>query len=248
MRPINIKVVDFLRKTKSTVLFSGGKDSLALLLFMLDYVGVSADWNILYIEVTGNTAQECTEYVKKICERLGVSERLMIVRREDLDFYQCLKSWGIPCSRKSRWCFWQFKERLIEKHARPVQVSGIKKSDSNVRRNIEEIGVFWRKNITVKPLANWSKEDVLDYIKERGLELNPCYKAFGHSGNCVFCPYYDKRSIRLTMQHPYWRKKILDALNYINTWSNLPKFSKYVLERWLKEAKNNSILLYTCIE
>ncbi|RLE90745.1 MAG: hypothetical protein DRN04_14415 [Thermoprotei archaeon] len=55
-----------LNSTKFTVLFSGGKDSLAVLLWVLDNISHD-NWNILYIEVTGNTHYLCSEYVKKIC-------------------------------------------------------------------------------------------------------------------------------------------------------------------------------------
>jgi len=48
------------------VLFSGGKDSLATLLWVMENVN-NDNWKILYTEVTGNTSPLCTEYVRKIC-------------------------------------------------------------------------------------------------------------------------------------------------------------------------------------
>jgi len=66
MLPINVK--EFLNRKFFTVLFSGGKDSTAALLWVLDHINHS-NWNILYVEVTGNTHPLCTRYVTDFCDR-----------------------------------------------------------------------------------------------------------------------------------------------------------------------------------
>jgi len=138
----------------------------------------------------------------------------------------------------------QFKLKMIERHAKYVQVSGVRRSDSRVRRNIAFVDYFkLTGSIAVHVLADWSKKQVLDYLRAHGVEQNPCYRLYGHSGNCMFCCYHDKPSIMRTLQDPYWRGKILDALSYVGR----GRISAKVRERWLKLSKN-SISITSFIE
>ena len=51
-----------------------------------------------YIEVTGNTHPECTNYVRRVCRSLGVE--LVEYRRTDLDFFECFLAGAFPRSRR----------------------------------------------------------------------------------------------------------------------------------------------------
>ena len=66
-----------LNKHRFTVLWSGGKDSTAALLWVLDHVKHD-NWNILYVEITGNTHRLCTEYVLKTARGLDVEDKSMM--------------------------------------------------------------------------------------------------------------------------------------------------------------------------
>jgi len=225
------KIIRFLNERRFTVLFSGGKDSLATLLWVLDNVKHD-DWNILYIEVTGNTHELCNEYVHKVCGKLGVHDKLIHVKREDLDFFECLKKWGVPILRHSRWCLTVFKTPLMRRYAYITQVTGIKRTDSKRRSKIAGIGVFRNpKSVSVNPLYDWDNDKVIDFIKEHGVELNPCYKIYRHAGNCMFCPNRNTLQIKLTMSDPYWGRKIVDALRCVRG-----KISRKIAKRWLQYA------------
>ncbi len=214
MEPDGADLAGFLSKRPFTVLFSGGKDSLAALLWVLDNVQ-SDGWNVLYVEVTGNTHPICNEYVYSVVRSLGLEDRFIHGRREDLDFFECVKKWGIPLLGIYRWCLWQFKHKVFQKYGHTTQVTGIRRSDSTRRRKARPIDVFKATgHVSVNPILDWSREDVLDYIREHGVPINPCYDIYGHSANCVFCPYHSKRQVILTLQDPEWRGKILDALRY----------------------------------
>jgi len=231
---LNLDPRELLANREFTVLWSGGKDSTATLLWVLDNVPHD-NWDILYIEVTGNTHPLCTQYVVDTAKQLGIYNKLKIARREDLDFYEALKRWGAPIVGKMRWCLHQFKLKMIERYAKNIQVSGVRRGDSRVRRNIASVDYFkLTGSITVNVLADWSKKQVLNYLRTHGVEQNPCYRLYGHSGNCMFCCYHDKPSIIRTLQDPYWREKILDALSH----AGKGKISAEVRDRWLKLSKN----------
>jgi len=225
---------DFLSRRSFTVLFSGGKDSLAALLWVLENVPHS-NWDVLYIEVTGNTHPRCTAYVGEICAELGILDRLGVARRVDLDFFECIGRWGLPLIGKWRWCLWQFKVRVMRRRSRPVQVAGIKRSDSYRRRTAKPVEYYKQSGfVVVSPLLEWSKAKVLDYIRERGVRLNPCYALYGHSGNCMFCPYHDRKKVVLTLRDPEWREKILSALARVKRGGRLVEEKKRL---WLSAAR-----------
>lgn len=234
-------IIRFLNERPFTVLFSGGKDSLASLLWVLDNVRHDR-WNILYIEITGNTHPLCNEYVHHICEELGVASKLIHVKR-DADFFDYLRRYGIPLIGKYRWCLWQFKIKVMSPHSYVTQVSGIKRSDSHRRRNINMVEYFRLGGyVTVNPLIEWTDDDVMDYIRGHGIQINPCYRIYGHSGNCMFCPYHSRYKIIRTLQDPYWRSKIIPALRECRA----PRSAKMreIRDLWLRMAKQTSLMRY----
>ena len=236
------KAVEILSRREFTVLWSGGKDSTAALLWVLNNVNHSS-WNVLYVEITGNTDRECTEYVIETADKLGISDKLRIIRTED--FFSLCRKWGIP-TPFYRWCLHYLKKQAF-KEARNLTVTGVRKSDSKVRFGI---GVFSYAKLTkkwcVNPIIEWKKEDVLDYLKQNGIKLNPCYDRLGHSGNCCFCPYADKDHIVRTMTDPYWGSKIMALLENPKVKEKAVKgaIGKYVYERWTKWKSQISLESY----
>jgi len=53
-----VEAEKILNQHRFTILWSGGKDSTAALLWVLDHVS-HKDWNVLYVEITGNTHPKC---------------------------------------------------------------------------------------------------------------------------------------------------------------------------------------------
>jgi len=232
-----VDVADFLNKKKFTVLFSGGKDSTAALLWILDHIN-HGNWNILYVEVTGNTHPLCTRYVVELCEELDLESKLIIGSNGKYEFFECLRRWGVPIIGKYRWCMYNFKIKVIKKYARGVQVTGVKRSDSHMRRKREKVEFFkLTKTIAVNPLANWSTKQVLNYLKEHNIRLNPCYKLYCHSGNCMFCPYHSKKQIIRTLQDPEWRNKILNSLKH-----GKGRISREKYNLWMKWKSQTTLI------
>jgi 3'-phosphoadenosine 5'-phosphosulfate sulfotransferase (PAPS reductase)/FAD synthetase len=235
---IEIEAARILNKHKFTVLWSGGKDSTAALLWVLDNVN-HKNWNILYVEMTGNTHPLCTEYVLKTAEKLGLTDKLMIVKTAD--FYELMSKWGPPLLLVYRWCLYQLKLKAFS-NAYTFVVDGIRRADSKVRRKLRLINVMKLSDkISVSPLINWSKRQVLQYIKQHGIELNPCYAKYGHSGNCMFCPYADKRHIILTMSDPEWRGKILSVFQKHREKMARGSIGREIYRRWIKNSMQSTL-------
>jgi len=235
MKRNEIEAKEFLERLRFTVLFSGGKDSTAALLWVLENVGHD-DWNILYVEISGNPHELCTEYVYDVCERLGVAEKLIHVRTEN--FFDLAKRWGFP-HMFYRWCLWNLKARAIREYSHVVTVTGIRAADSRIRKEKAKVVDFIRASgtYTVQPLLDWSKSEVYELLRRYDIPLNPCYEKFGHSGNCMFCPYHDKRAIIRTMSDPEWRAKILPILHARKDRLDASTVGRYIYEKWLRYSQ-----------
>jgi 3'-phosphoadenosine 5'-phosphosulfate sulfotransferase (PAPS reductase)/FAD synthetase len=226
------KAVEILNRTKFTVLWSGGKDSTAALLWVLDNVN-HHNWDVIYVEITENTDPECTMYVIETADKLDISKKLKIIKTED--FFDLCKKWGIP-TMYYRWCLYTLKKKAI-RQAEKFTVTGVRRSDSKKR---SEIGVLSYVKLTKKwcinPIFEWNKEDVLNYLKQNRIKLNPCYDRLGHSGNCCFCPYADQKHIIKTMSDPYWGSKISALLedSRVKEKAFKGKISEQIYKRWAK--------------
>jgi len=230
-----------LARHRFTVLWSGGKDSTAALLWVLDNIS-HRNWNILYVEITGNTHTLCTRYVVETAEKLGVSDRLVVVKTAD--FFELMDRWGPPLLHGYRWCMYQLKLKAFE-HAHSITVNGARRSDSSIRRSLSTVTVIRRTGkIAVSPILDWTKEQVVQYIKDHGLDINPCYRLYGHSGNCMFCPYASKRQIVLTLNDPEWRTKILPVLEKHKGMMSKGRLSHDVYWRWMKHATQTTLEAY----
>lgn len=229
LRPIRIdNIVEFLNKREFTVTWSGGKDSTATLLWVIDNVKHN-NWDILYVEITGNTHPLCTQYVKEVSTILGVEDKLVIQRR-DVDFYDYMVRLGIP-HFGYRWCYNVYKEPFFKK-TKFVTIVGMKRSDSRRRGELFKSPVMYSElndKIWVLPILDWGTNQVLEYIKQHGIKINPCYELYGHGGNCMFCPFHTKDKIIKTMRDREWGTKIYRVLKY-----SIMNQDNDVVKRWLK--------------
>jgi len=232
-------VLRILNQHKFTVLFSGGKDSTAALLWVYNNVSHN-NWNVLYVEVTENTHPLCSQYVNEVCDSLGLHERLLTVKTAD--FFELMDRWGPPLLFAYRWCLYQLKIKAFNKHAYYYTVDGIRRENSKIRKGLKAINVLKiAKRIAISPLTTWTTQQVIDYIKDNGFKLNPCYARFGHSGNCMFCPYANKRHITLTLADPYWREKIVSALKKHENKMKKGSIGRSVFNRWMKNTPQLSL-------
>ena len=188
------------------VCFSGGKDSLVALDLANKYWDC---FEVIYIEVTGNTNPKCTKYARKVVENYyGLP--FIHLKREDLEFYDCLVKWGYPSVlwKRARWCLGQFKEKVARKYTRGlgVSVAGISPADSARRAFCKPIWFSGWTPISISPLFWFKKEDIWLYIHENGLEINPLYSEIGYSGNCMLCPAMKKSHFEQFTKTEFFQK------------------------------------------
>ena len=216
-------------KVVMAVSFSGGRDSLVVLHMALRK---NPDIPVVYVDTT-LTLPECNEYVEWLADEWGLN----LVKASRLDFYHGEDFWYWVHRKRffprmdCRWCLKLFKidvlKILTQLHGIDSMMLGVKLSD-NSRRKMWETFSRIDPSLGVDrelPILKWSDSQVKAYIKKNKLPVNPCYRIYGHSGNCYYCPFIrnPKHYLILKRRHPQLFDKIVEAeekLGKPSLWGN----------------------------
>lgn len=120
--------------------------------------------------------------------------------RPEKTFFQLMRQHGWP-SRKVRWCCSELKEKKVLDYA----ILGIRADESAKRKERykePEICRVYSKDERVRqyfPILTWTKEDVAEFIAERGIKCHSLY--YDENGifhperrlGCVGCPMQSKK-------------------------------------------------------
>ncbi len=183
------------KKPYYVVNLSGGKDSTAMLLKMLE-VGYPVNDIITFI--TGMEFDEQLEHLKLLEKREGITiQRIkispdpkqtfifdMLYRKVKAKDGRVRSGYGFP-SHFNRWCTARYKRDLSARYARELSVQGY--------QLFNYIGIAYderqRKRDAIYPLIDWkwSEKDCLDYCYSRGYDFGGLYKKFKRI-SCWCCP------------------------------------------------------------
>jgi 3'-phosphoadenosine 5'-phosphosulfate sulfotransferase (PAPS reductase)/FAD synthetase len=197
---------------KCFVLISGGKDSLATLVYTQKIAEeVGADLRAIHVDTTVGFP-EVTKYVRKVCRQLRV--KLSIVRPQK-NFFDLAKDWGIP-SFRFRWCCRELKIKPVQDFldrisGNKVVIDGIRAEESNLRAKY--LPVWYHPGfrcLSVSPIFRWSKEQVIKYVENANLPENPVRK-LGCSAEC-WCGAYKTKTdfLKLKEIKPELFRKLSD--------------------------------------
>lgn len=202
------------RKDYHVVSFSGGKDSTAMLLRMLE-LGMPVD-EIIFCDTTVEFPQ-MYEHLDKVEQYIG--RRITRLRAEHDYPYMLLEhrkkngtqGYSFPDFR-SRWCTAYFKRNMINRHLK------------NIANVIQYVGITADEPKRIKdkcyPLADWgwTEADCLKYCYDKGFDWGGLYELFPRV-SCWCCPLKSLNELRqlrhnfpdlwvtlLNWQHKTWRK------------------------------------------
>lgn len=189
MREKDIRTL--LERREPFVLFSGGKDSLAALLYLRNISeGLERDLTVIYVDTTVGLA-ETTEYVKEVCTHLGVNLEIV---RPIVDFFTLAKKWGIP-SFRYRWCCRELKIKPIAEYLGNIEepkvvFDGIRAVESNIRKRYLPIWYHPTfKCLSVSPIFRWTDEQVVSLNNNNGIPTSLLHSLLGSSTEC-WCGAY----------------------------------------------------------
>lgn len=201
---------------KHIVSFSGGKDSTAMLLMMLEK-GIQID-DIVFMD-TGVEFPEMYEHIEKV--ETYINRKITKLKADETFEFMLLhyekkkgknkgqKGYSFPDFR-NRWCTNYFKQRVIKKYLKEkykgfeiVEYHGIaidepKRLEKNKNKNIKY------------PLAEWNitEQEALNYCYLKGFDWSGLYEKF-HRVSCWCCPLKSLKELKvLYKEYPENFKKL----------------------------------------
>lgn len=207
---------------KHIVSFSGGKDSTAMLLRMLE------EGHTIDLIVCCDTTKEFPQMYRHI-EKVNnyIKEKYgkeIIVLRADKDFdyymFEHEKTRGKNKGKKGygwstmlcRWCTSYLKNNVIDKFLKQYKEEGY----------LEYIGIAYdepkRLKDKVYPLVDWqmTKKDCLQYCYDRGFDWEGLYEHFDRV-SCWCCPLKNLKELKVLYKHypELWQElKLMDERSY----------------------------------
>jgi 3'-phosphoadenosine 5'-phosphosulfate sulfotransferase (PAPS reductase)/FAD synthetase len=206
-------LLKILNGAKCFVLISGGKDSLATLVYTKrEAEKVGAELRAIHADTTVGFP-EVTKHVRAVCRQFGI--RLSIVRPEK-NFFDLAEDWGIP-SFQFRWCCRELKIKpvhdfLAKISGRKVVIDGIRAEESNLRAKYLPIWYHPSfKCLSVSPIFRWTRKQVEKYVESADLPENPV-RQLGCSAEC-WCGAYKTESDFLKLKEI--KPELFDKLSHL---------------------------------
>ncbi len=224
------------------VAYSGGKDSLCLLLLAMEALG--DQFNIFFAD-TGIEFPETIDNVFTTMKEFGIENRL-IYKKTEANWEEMIEKFGPP-ARDFRWCCKLLKlsptAQIIREHYPEGVVTflGVRRYESQPRAQENRVwkNPFVPGQIGASPIKNWTALHVWLYILMKNAIANPLYyRGFERIG-CIYCPAMklsELHTIKETHEHLYrfW-------MEFLNNWAKsngyAEEWATYGFWRWKKLAK-----------
>ncbi len=181
---------------------SGGKDSGAVLLWLVHESGIPRHKiNATFCD-TGNEHEWTYEQVRLLSEKVHPIETL----KPELPFFELVKKKKLFPTAFRRYCTQHLKIFPVQDHIaylrqayrNVVAVSGVRSNESPERSKLLEwdysghlLTTQWR------PLISWTIEDVVAIHAKYGIPMNPLYEAGATRVGCFPCVMSNKAEIRM---------------------------------------------------
>lgn len=218
------------------VSFSGGKDSLATLLLVMD-AGFRPP--LLFLN-TGLEFAETVRHVHEVADAFG----LELLEGEAGDkFWEVLDFFGIP-AKDYRWCCKTCKlgvAALLIKQQFPggvLSFIGQRRYESEHRA---AHGKVWKNpwvhgQVAASPIQNWTALHVWLYLFMKKVKWNPLYEQGFERIGCWLCPASDMGEFALK-RHPDWEKFETQLQRYAKKHHLPDEWLRLGLWRWRRPPK-----------
>lgn len=220
-------------KKPVAVSFSGGKDSLATLLLVLD-AGVKP--SVMFVD-TGIEFEETIEYVKRMMGKLGVD---VITDSAGDVFFRAVEYFGPP-GRDFRWCCKTCKlapvGRMVKKHFPGGVLSFIGQrayeSEQRAQKSQRWVNEWVPGQIGASPIQKWTALEVWLYIFGKKTEFNVWYEKGLERIGCWTCPASSMGDIILMeKEYPNYKKWNDFLRKYAKEQGYSESWLRYGLWRW----------------
>lgn len=247
VRVLKRDILELMKKRKPYLLFSGGKDSIATLLYLKKIANNLNDLTVVHVDTIAGLPENL-DYVKKVCNYLDVN--LEIVHPK-VDYFTLAKEWGIP-SFGFRWCCRELTIKPISEYFSDIKepkvvFDGIRAAESNVRK--QYIPIWYHpgfKCLSVSAIFNWSDTQVYSIINSNGLPKTKL-QSVGCSSEC-WCGAYKTENDFINLydvdRQMFYKLASLEKeikTGYTFLFSKGQKKSLWDLEKQIKNSKTDRL-------
>ena len=237
------RAVEFIKDVKKkyslpiAVSFSGGKDSLVVLLLALES---GLEFSTFFLD-TGIELPETVDYVKKIEKEYGLK-----IDKIDAGnaFFESLEHFGPP-GRDYRWCCKVCKlgpttRYIIEKYPSGLlTLIGQRRYESADRMRK---GSVWENEwvpnqISASPIQNWTSLEVWLYILWKKAPINPWYRRGLTRIGCYLCPSSDLADFAIVREYFKGIEKWFEYLKKYARAKGIPEVWSESSWRWKNPPK-----------
>jgi 3'-phosphoadenosine 5'-phosphosulfate sulfotransferase (PAPS reductase)/FAD synthetase len=224
-----LPIPDLLRSVDLVkVSFSGGKDSVATVLYINQVVGVPKEKILLEHYFNPFEWNDTEEYSREFADKFGV--KIDVYGKEGAQDFMTrnLREKGLP-ALKNLWCRGKYKTAVFEKVSRKykkdgvnyIQAVGVRAEESTKRAKMPDRGLFKGLQPACFPIFNFTQSDVLDLVIKNKVKIHHAYRYFARTG-CPYCPMCSaKEFLVLKDKYPYmWER----ALNLFALAMESPKY------------------------
>ena len=200
---------------KNILAFSGGKDSIVVY-DLMKRSGI--EFEAIY-SPTSVDPPELIYYIKKHHPEVKFAKYKHNKNWEgynEVTMWNLLRHRAIPPTRIVRYCCDELKERTGD--VGDTIFTGVRWEESKKRSKQSMVG-FWKKKIMVRPIIDWTKEEIWEYIYQNGLPYCELYDKGWERLGCIGCPLSSNQIKELEL-YPKYKE------NYIKAFDGMVEYRK----------------------
>ncbi len=228
--------------------FSGGKDSLCVLLLVLESLGKK---DIFFID-TGIEFEETIDFTWEIMHDFELIEKFTY-KTSNESFWDHLEKFGPP-AKDYRWCCKVIKlanitEFLSERYPNKKVLTfiGIRQYESISRYRDKRIwtNLFLPQQIGASPIFKWISLHIWMYLFFKHVKINPLYFEGYKRVGCIYCPATKLSELQLLKKlHPDQYTRWMDFLKkWAKKYNLSPAWAEQGFWRWRKFKERGQVNL-----
>lgn len=188
---------------KNIVAFSGGKDSIVLK-DLIKRSGIECEF--VYSPPSVDPP-ELIRFIKKYHKDVKINPYLKDKNGKEITMWTLIPRKTMPPTRMVRYCCDVLKERTGEDG--DTVYLGVRWAESNKRRKLDQVG-FWKNKIVVRPIIDWTDEEIWEYIHKYNLPYCELYDQGFKRLGCIGCPLTTNQKKELEL-YPRYKKNYIIA-------------------------------------